>query len=57
MKEYKQIVIKPTHRYGGIIDHIYVNKHNMQYVLEQFPVYFSDHQLLLCALTYKEFFK
>ena len=50
---FTQIVKKPTHIDGGLIDHIYVRQGNetkFSWVLEQFPKYYSDHDGL--SLTF-----
>ena len=43
-----QMIKKPTHDSGTLIDHIYVNKHLFERKLElqQNYVYFSDHDII-----------
>ena len=52
---FTQIVKKPTHIDGGLIDHIYVRQGKdkmFTWVLEHFPKYYSDHDGL--GLTFGE---
>ena len=52
---FTQIVKKPTHIDGGLIDHIYVRQGKdkmFNWVLELFPKYYSDHDGL--GLTFGE---
>ena len=53
---FQQIVTKATHIDGGLIDHVYISQgENVQFdwVLEDFPKYYSDHDglsLTLCEV-------
>ena len=52
---FTQIVKKPTHIDGGLIDHIYVRQGKdkiFSWILEHFPKYYSDHAGL--GLTFGE---
>ena len=46
MKErnFEQYVPSPTHKLGGLIDHVYV--HNASVTLIQEAPYFSDHDII-----------
>ena len=43
-----QVVQKPTHIQGGVIDHIYVSHHIAPKLLKltQKPVYYTDHDVM-----------
>ena len=49
---FQQIVTRATHIDGGLIDHIYIYRENVQFdwVLEDFPKYYSDHDGLSLTL-------
>ena len=51
---FKQLVRKPTHVQGGLIDHIYLIEgtgEKISYTLEVLPAYYSDHDGLGITLV------
>ena len=40
---YKQLINKPTHAFGNILDHLYTNDLISLHDVTLQPVYFSDH--------------
>ena len=48
---FKQMVNKPTHDSGKIIDHVYMSQtlHTMQ--TDVTDCYYSDHDCILCWIT------
>ena len=51
LQGFKQIVNKPTHDSGTIIDHVYVSQtvHTIQ--TEVTDIYYSDHDCIICVIT------
>ena len=48
-----QLIVKPTHEKGGLIDHVYVTDDLFEKVsVTQKGVYFSDHDLVTIRLVY-----
>ncbi len=47
-RNFKQIIKKPTHEKGGLIDHIYINKslQEKKSFSSQRSVYYSDHDCI-----------
>ena len=48
---FKQIVSKPTHDSGTIIDHVYVSQTINTMQTDVADCYYSDHDLILCMIT------
>ena len=49
----RQLVVKPTHERGGLIDHVYVTEDLFEKVsVTQKGVYFSDHDLITIRLVH-----
>ena len=49
----KQLVMKPTHEKGGLIDHVYATENLFEKVsVTQKGVYFSDHDLIIIKLVH-----
>ena len=51
---FKQLVRRPTHVEGGLIDHIYLIEgkgETISHSLELYPKYYSDHDGLCITLT------
>ena len=47
----KQMVSKPTHHSGTIIDHVYVSQTVNTMQTDVTDCYYSDHDFILCAIT------
>ena len=48
---YKQMVNKPTHDSGTIIDHVYVSQTVNTIQTDVTDCYYSDHDCILCVIT------
>ena len=48
--DFDNVVTKPTHIDGNLIDHLYTNIRKDEIFLKQTPVYYSDHDLLKLAV-------
>ena len=49
-----QLVKTPTHRRGGLIDHVYTNLPSENIVIDIIATYYSDHHRLCIAVPFKE---
>ncbi|XP_062414175.1 uncharacterized protein LOC119206796 [Pungitius pungitius] len=52
---YIQIVTQPTTEKGTLIDHVYVRTTQFEVEAEVVPMYFSDHEGVVCSFTTKTF--
>ena len=43
---FRQLVLRPTHMAGGLLDHIYTNASTDNIMIQQQSPYFSDHDIL-----------
>ena len=48
---FKQMVSKPTHDSGTIIDHVYIMKTVNTMQTDVTDCYYSDHDFILCAVN------
>ena len=48
---FKQMVSKPTHDSGTIIDHVYVSQTINTMQTDVADCYYSDHDFILCTIT------
>ena len=48
---FKQMISKPTHDSGTIIDHVYVSQTVNTMQTDVTDRYYSDHDCILCVLT------
>ena len=51
LQDFKQMVNKPTHDSGTIIDHVYVSQTVNTMQIDVTDCYCSDHDFILCSLT------
>ena len=51
---FRQLVKTPTHRRGGLIDHVYTNLPSENIVVDTIATYYSDHHRLCIAVPFKE---
>ena len=51
LQAFKQMVSKPTHDSGTIIDHVYVSQTVNTMQTDVTDCYYSDHDFILCAIT------
>ena len=51
-----QCVLKPTHRSGGLLDHLYINFSLEGSVIDVVPTYYSDHLLVAAAIPLIQIF-
>lgn len=47
---FREIVLSPTHRRGGLLDHFYINIHKDKIIQSTAPVYNSDHFMVVVAI-------
>ena len=50
---FHQLVNKSTHRKGGILDLLFVNKDLVDSVLDVIPTYYSDHHIVSLAVPFR----
>ena len=50
-QDFRQMVSKPTHDSGTIIDHVYVSQTINTMQTDVTDCYYSDHVFILCAIT------
>ena len=48
---FKQMVSKPTHDSGTIIDHVYISQTINTMQTDVADCYYNDHDLILCTIT------
>ena len=51
---FRQQVKTPTHRRGGLIDHLYTNMPCENIVVDTVATYYSDYHRLCIAVPFKE---
>ena len=51
LQAFKQVVSKPTHDSGTIIDHVYLSQTVNTMQTDVTDYYYSDHDVILCAIT------
>ena len=51
LQAFKQMVSKPTHDSGTIIDYVYVSQTVNTMQTDVTDCYYSDHDFILCAIT------
>ena len=51
LQAFKQMVSKPTHDSGTIIDHVYVSQIVNTMQTDVTDCYYNDHDFILCAIT------
>ena len=51
LQGFKQVISKPTHDSGIIIDHVYVSHTLNKIQTEVTDCYYSDHGCILCVIT------
>ena len=49
---FTQIVTKPTHNKGALLDHVYINRNASLIQHSNIPVYYSDHFHVQCSIPY-----
>ena len=51
LQAFKQIISKPTHESGTIIDYVYVSQTVNAMQTDVTDCYYSGHDFILCAIT------
>ena len=51
LQGFKQMISKPTHDSGTIIDHVYVSHTLNTIQTDVTDCYYSDHDCILCVIT------